>query len=114
MEKNENAMRIAVLGDRASTVGFAALGYTVCEVADVTAAERQLLSLVADPRYAIIFLTEEYAEALAPVTDRYRGRALPAIVPIPSANDTPGRGYAMKNLHRAAERAVGADILQEK
>ena len=80
MEERENGMRIAVLGDRESTVGFAALGYTVCEAADIAAAERVLLSLVADPRYALIFLTEEYAAALTSVTDRYRDRAIPAIV----------------------------------
>lgn len=114
MEERENGMRIAVLGDRESTVGFAALGYTVCEAADVAAAERVLLSLVADPRYALIFLTEEYAAALTPVTDRYRDRAIPAIVPIPAAAGTAERGFAMKNLHRAVERAVGADVLQQK
>ncbi len=106
----QEGMQIGVIGDRDSVLGFMALGYTVCEASDLIQAEHSLTMLCADPRYAVIFITEEYAKDLTHLTDRYRSRPLPAIVTIPGAHGK-AAGYGMAHLHRAVERAVGADIL---
>ena len=65
--------KVAVIGERQDILGFTALGFTVLEAADTDAA-RDALRLatsgadadgVADGGYAVIFITESYAAALA-------------------------------------------------
>ena len=106
----QSGYRVAVLGDRDSVLGFLALGYAVYEAADPIEAERILRMLCADRSFAVIFLTEGLAPHLTHITDKFKGAPLPAIVTIPQA-DGLGQGYGMDSLHRAVERAVGADIL---
>ena len=63
------------------------------------------------PRYAIIFVEENYYRVLAPdFLEKMTKRSLPAIVPIPSpgSND---KDFAVKRLSRIVEKAVGSDIL---
>ena len=89
-----------------------ALGYTVCEVSDTESARKALRELAHDQSFGIIFITEALAPALTEDIDRYKDSPLPAIITIPAA-DGAGRGYGMHALHRAVERAVGADILDQ-
>lgn len=109
-EKKTGGMRVGVIGDRDSVLGFMALGYAVYEASDVVEAEKLLKMLCADRSFAVIFLTEGYAASLTHVTDKYKDSPLPAIITIPQA-DGSGAGFGMDNLHRSVERAVGADIL---
>lgn len=68
-----------------------------------------LLHRLAGDGYAIIYITEGLASAIAGEIDRYRETLLPAVVSIPGRGDVPGRG--MSSISSAVERAVGADIL---
>ena len=106
------SMRVGIIGDRESVLGFMALGYTVCEVSDVESARRALRSLAQDEHFGIIFITEALAPELTEEIDRYKDTPLPAIITIPAAGGV-GEGYGMRALHRAVERAVGADILDQ-
>lgn len=105
-------MRVGIIGDRESVLGFMALGYTVCEVSDEESARKALHSLAQNDDFGIIFMTEALAPALAEDIDRYKDSPLPAIITIPTAGGA-GSGYGMHALHRAVERAVGADILDQ-
>lgn len=105
-------MRVGIIGDRESVLGFMALGYTVCEASDVDAARKALTALAQDQSFGIIFVTEALAPELAEEIDRYKDSPLPAIITIPTAGGA-GQGYGMQALHKAVERAVGADILEK-
>ncbi len=108
MEQQKN--KVGVIGDTESVMGFLALGFTVAFANDADYAEVALKKMAADPSFAIIFLTENYAIPLTEVIDKYKDKPTPAIVTIPSA-DGKGKGYGLDMLHKAVERAVGADIL---
>lgn len=99
--------KIAVIGDRDSVLGFMAVGFDVFEVSTPRQASRTVDKL-ADDGYAIIFITQSYAEKIADKTEEYVSSMLPAIIPIP---DKSGSGLGEANLKRAVERAVGADII---
>lgn len=99
---------IGVLGDKDSILGFKALGLSVFPVTDKTEAAETLHRL-AKEEYAVIYITEQVAENIQEHIDRYKDSRLLAIVPIPGNQGVLGIG--MRNLQKAVERAVGANIL---
>ncbi len=100
--------RIAVMGDRSSVLGFAALGLDVYPQNDLAEARRRLRTL-AQNNTAVIYVTEELARDLKSEIDQYKDGLTPAIILIPSQAGSLGLG--MGALQSAVERAVGADIL---
>lgn len=100
--------KIAVLGDRDSIYGFAALGLDTYPVSDTEQAARTLKQL-ADGQYAVIYITEALQAQLETEIDRYVSVALPAIIPIPGVHGNTGMG--MRNVKKSVERAVGSDII---
>ena len=101
--------KAGIIGDRASALGFMALGFSVLEAADADAAREQLHRAARSGEYAVLFLTEKYAKALETDIALYKDVPLPAITVIPGADG--GEGYGMAQLKGAVERAIGADIL---
>lgn len=99
---------IAVLGDRDSVMGFKVLGLHVYP-AETQEEARSLLHKLAKGNYAIIYLTEQLALSLEAEVARYKDDLTPAIILIPGKEGSLGIG--MKNVSRAVERAIGADIL---
>lgn len=103
--------KIAVMGDRDSIYGFAALGldvYPVAEPLDPAVAGKRLREL-ADGEYAVIYITEALAAVLETEIDRYRSARLPAIIPIPGVSGNTGMGIKM--VKKSVEQAVGSDII---
>jgi V/A-type H+-transporting ATPase subunit F len=100
--------KIAVLGDRDSIYGFAALGLDTYPVSNVEDATKKLRKL-AEGQYAVIYITEALQAQIAPEIDRYRTERLPAIIPIPGVSGNTGMG--MRNVKRSVEQAVGSDII---
>ena len=100
--------KIAVLGDRDSVLGFQTLGLDTCP-ADTVEQARTILHRLAKENYAIVYLTEQYAQHMQPELERYKDRLTPAIILIPGKEGSLGIGMA--NVKKAVERAVGADIL---
>ncbi len=100
--------RIAVLGDRDSIYGFAALGLDVFPVADADAGARTLRSL-AEQDYAVIYITEALAKDLGEEMERYREAMLPAVTLIPGVHGNTGEG--LRAVKRSVEQAVGSDII---
>ena len=101
--------KAAIIGDRGSALGFMALGFSVLEAEDAAAAKDLLHRATKNGEYAVLFLTENYAEELAEDIARYKDAPLPAITIIPGRDG--GHGYGMAQLKNAVERAIGADIL---
>ena len=101
--------RVAVMGDRDSIYGYAAIGLDIHPVTDLTragaAASRagggRLRGDLRDGGPVAEHIKEEMAF--------YRDRKLPAILPIPGASGNTGLGMAQ--VKKYVEQAVGSDIL---
>lgn len=100
--------KVAVIGDRDSIYGFAALGLDTFPVSEPTEAAKKLRTL-AESEYAVIYITEALAAQLEPELDHYRTAQLPAIIPIPGVSGNTGMGIRM--VKKSVEQAVGSDII---
>lgn len=100
--------RIAIIGDKASVMGFKVLGFEAVAVSDAAAARDALRRLVREG-YAIIYVAESSASGILDAINEYADRPSPAIVLIPGSQGSLGIG--MNKMRRAVEKAVGADIL---
>ncbi|MDD4699070.1 MAG: V-type ATP synthase subunit F [Oscillospiraceae bacterium] len=100
--------RVAVMGDRDSIYGFAALGLEIYPTEDAAVAIGQLRKM-AKKDYAVIYFTEALAAKISEEIDKYRDRTTPAIILIPGITGNTGIGLA--NVKRTVEKAVGSDIL---
>ena len=100
--------KVAVLGDRDSIYGFAALGLDTYPADDREEAAKVLKTL-ADGQYAVIYITEKLQSELENEISRYAQEYLPAIIPIPGIAGNTGKG--MQNVKKSVERAVGSDII---
>lgn len=103
------ADRIALIGDRESIKGFAAIGFDIIECAMPERAENVLKAAIETNMYAIIFMTEEMFSAATRVCKKQEENCLPAIIPIPGIAGNTGIGK--ERLSAFVERAVGSDIL---
>ncbi len=101
--------KIGIIGDRNTVQGFMALGFVVADVENVQEAAQKLHTMARSGKFAVLFLTENYAAQLEEETNRYKDLPLPAIVSIPATGGS--TGYGMNNIRSSVERAVGADIL---
>ena len=103
--------RIAVLGDRDSVYGFAALGLAVFPVEEEAEGARLLRRLAeqTEEPYAVIYITEALAAKLEEEIDRLRERRFPAVIPIPGVSGNTGAG--LRAVKKSVEQAVGSDII---
>ncbi|MCQ2462890.1 MAG: V-type ATP synthase subunit F [Clostridia bacterium] len=100
--------KIAVMGDRDSIYGFAALGFEIFPVDSVEQARKNLKTF-ADGEYAAVYITEAVASGLSAELEFFREKMNPAIIPIPGI--TGNTGIGMKNVSKSVEQAVGSDII---
>ncbi|MFR8003572.1 MAG: V-type ATP synthase subunit F [Hydrogeniiclostridium sp.] len=104
--------KIAVLGDRDSIYGFAALGLSIFPAengAEGARMFRRLSEQEGEDRYAVIYITEALAAELSEEIEKCRGRKFPAVIPIPGVSGNTGAG--MLAVKRSVEQAVGSDII---
>ncbi len=100
--------KIAVLGDRDSIYGFAALGLETFPVSTAEEGEKTLKELAAGG-YAVVYITEAMQAECAAEIEKIKGQRLPAIIPIPGVSGNTGAGIA--NVKKMVEQAVGSDII---
>lgn len=100
--------KVAVMGDRDSIYGFAALGLDIFPETDPAQAAKRLRSL-AGGNYAVIYITEALAAQLEEEIDQYRSAPLPAIILIPGLSGNTGKGIG--SVKKSVEQAVGSDII---
>ena len=101
---------IAVCGDKDSVLAFKAIGLDVFCVDDEYQARDTIHALAR--KYSVIFVTEKVALQAETLSNRYKSRPYPVIVPIPSAEGNKGVGLA--GIKANVEKAIGADILFDK
>lgn len=100
--------KIAVMGDKASVYGFAALGLEIYPVTEPQEAINRLKQL-ADGNYAVIYITEQLAELIPEELSRLNKQPLPAVIPIPGVYGNTGMG--MKTVQENIIKAVGSEII---
>ena len=100
--------KIAVLGDRDSIYGFAALGLTTVPVTAPAEAAKAFRRM-AEGGYAVIYITEALAQVLEHEINRCKAGMLPAVIPIPGVSGNTGAG--IKSVKKFVEQAVGSDII---
>ena len=101
--------KVAVMGDKDSIYGFAAIGMSVFPVDDVEDA-KILLKKLADGDFGIIFMTEALAAEISEEIEEYRFQSKPAIILIPGIKGNTGAGMA--DVNKSVEKAVGSNILK--
>lgn len=102
--------KAAVIGDRESVTGFRALGLTV-RCAETAEQAADALHELAKSSHAVIYITEQLAAVIPDDIAVYLDEPKIAVIPIPSKDGILGIGD--RELHKAVERAVGADILRD-
>jgi len=102
--------KIAVIGDKDLILAFKAIGMDVFSADTANEAEKLVKSLAKE--YAIIFITEDLAQQIDQLLTKYKTKAYPAIIPIPSSHGT--TGYGIEGIKRDVEKAIGTDILFNK
>lgn len=101
--------RIAVMGDKDCVLAFRAAGADVFPVVGADDAGKTLKKLART--YPVILVTEDIAESIVDIVDRYKASPYPAVIPIPGA--TGGTGYAMRRISENVEKALGTNILDD-
>ena len=101
--------KIAVIGERESIKGFAAIGFEIIECESKEKANHILRNTVEADVYSIIYMTEEMFLACEKERKKYEEKPLPAIIPIPGLRGSTGLGR--QRLSDFVERAVGSDII---
>lgn len=100
--------RVAVLGDKESIYGFAALGLDVFFVELAEDAE-PIFKKLTQSDYAVIYITEQLAATLSDEIAKFSYKPSPAIIQIPGVSGNTGRGMA--DVKKSVEKAVGSDII---
>jgi len=103
--------KIAVIGDRDSALGFKALGLETV-FADSGEEAKFAIQRLAAENCAVIYLTEQLAQEIPDVIDRYSNVSRPAIILIPGKTGSLGIGIEMVN--KTVEKAVGSNILKNE
>lgn len=93
--------KIAVLGDQDSVLGFKALGLDVFP-AETVEEGRETLHRLARESYAIVYLTEQLAQGLAPDDCPLQGRPDPCHHPDPRQERQPGHRHGQREEIRGA------------
>ena len=103
-------LKIAVLGDRQTVVGFKALGLAVFPVADAEEARRTFRQITRPGEdYAIIYGEESFAEALQREIDRFKDSPNPAVILIPGLSGNTGE--CRRGVEESVEKAVGSKLV---
>ena len=101
--------KVAIIGSTDAVNGFKAVGVEAVGVKTKEECRTKLEQLFNAGDYAIIFITEDWADKIKNYLDELPPKALPSIVAIPSQAGSTGAG--LRNLKKIVERAVGSDIL---
>lgn len=100
--------RIAVVGDRDSIYGFAALGLETIDFNQVEDKSAKFVELC-NSNFAVIYITEALAKELEKEIEYFMKQQLPAIILIPGIKGNTGKGIA--SVRKSVEQAVGSDII---
>lgn len=98
---------IAIIGDKDSILIYKAIGANVYPVVDEQQA-RELFKALA-MNYKVIYIVDTLQALISDLTDKYKTRSYPAVIPLPSCKGSNGLG--LQGIKENVEKAIGADIL---
>ena len=101
---------IAAIGEMSSVIVFHTAGIKAVGVESAEEARRAVMELVRSDT-KIIYLTENYFEALSDLIEKYRASAYPIIIPIPDRAGSMGLGE--KKVISNMEKAIGTNIFDK-
>ena len=107
---SDEKVKVAVVGDRDSVLGFSALGVAVMTPAPDKVREA-VIRAVKD-EVMVLFITEKMAETVSDLIDDLAERPFPTVVMIPDASGSMGMG--LKKLDDIIVRAVGSRITSKE
>lgn len=100
--------KVGIVGDKDSIFIFKSLGleFFPCECGEDA---KKIIDKLALKNYAVIFVTENIAQQIMDVIDKYQKKYIPSVVLIPSSKGSLGIG--IKKVNDNVEKAVGVNIL---
>ncbi len=98
--------KIGVIGQRERVSCFMAAGFSVYVASGPDEAAAALKKAKSED-CAVIYIVPELCNGIENDIDKLSGEVLPAVIPLPEA----GGGIGIRQMSRAVERAVGADII---
>ncbi len=101
-------LKVAAIGDRESVSGFKAIGIDIFTPYGKEESVRLLKKLCFEEIYAIIYITEEFAEFCKEIIKKYEDKISPAIILIPGVKNNTGEG--MRLVSQSVEKAVGSQL----
>lgn len=101
-------LKIAVMGDKLSIFGFAALGFEVRPCEDGADAAKLLKELAEGP-YGVVYITEALAAQIPEEIRALRDRPTPAVILIPGLFGNTGAGK--RGVEESVEKAVGSKLV---
>lgn len=99
-------MKLGILGEKKTIVGFRALGVETFGIGGKEDLERVFEDL---DNFAILFITEEIAQEYEKELQRLEQRVLPAVLIIPGIQKTE---IGKKGLKKIAERTLGSELVK--
>ncbi len=102
--------KVAVLGDKDSVYGFAALGLDV-RFAENRSEALDLLKKLTSGDHSVVYVTEYVAEMISEEIERFSYVPTPAVILIPGCRGNTGKG--MDAVKKSVEKAVGSDIISD-
>lgn len=105
-------MRIAILGNKETILGFKALGVDVFGVREKKEAEDIIEEIYNKKEHAVLIITEDWFLKIKDKIEKFSQEPLPAVISIPGLG--PSKGVAELRLKKIIEQAIGSDIIFEK
>jgi len=103
-------MKIAIIGEKDTILGFKPLGIETHPVIDAKEAEERLNLLARDRDYATVYITESLSSQIKELITEFSKSS--NIVIIPGKGEA--LGLARERLKKISEKALGTDILSSE
>lgn len=103
-------MKVAVLGDTDTVIGFSLAGIKIKKVADKKNVKNKIEEFIKKGDIGLIIITESLAEEIRSEIDELRKKLYPIIVEIPDKKGPMERKDPIISL---IKRTVGVDILEK-
>lgn len=103
--------KIGVMGDVDTVLAFKALGIDTFPIKAEEDPDNMLMDIIKKD-YAVVFVTENFADRIENSMRELSNKPLPSIILIP--NNQGSKGIGLTSLKYSVEKAIGTDILFRK
>jgi V/A-type H+-transporting ATPase subunit F len=104
--------KIAIIGNKELVSLFRLFDFECRYVKNVDEARETLSEFKKTSEYAVVFITEDYAEKMLDVIEEFSAQVLPSVIILPT--NVESSGINNERLRNIAIKAVGADVIGGK